>query len=275
VLDAGLPLAGQVVDRRGEYVPTFTLNVQRRVGLARAPVAAVSVIDPQGRFTMRVAAGDYDLLASAPGQGRTAMRAAAGATDVRLVLGNGATLRGKVVSSEDGAPIGDAFVGPQTADGSLKTQALPVTATRPDGTFELTGIIGPVALRVGAGGYSPKLEEIPETTDGAALGPITIALTVGGPLAFRGPDISGIGVQVIPQGDALRVVAVLPNSGAIDAGLDAGDLIISVDDVAVATLGANDAIAKLRGPPGTSVTLTVRRDGHSSRRSVERRKLPG
>ncbi|HEX7840627.1 MAG TPA: carboxypeptidase regulatory-like domain-containing protein [Kofleriaceae bacterium] len=277
VLDAGLPLAGQVVDRRGEPVPSFTLIVQRRAGLARAPVETVSVIDPQGRFGVRVATGDYDLIATAPDQPRTAVPAVAGATDVRIVVGSGVTLRGTVISSDDRTPIADAFVGPETADGGPNTPtALPVTSTRADGTFELTGIAaGPLAIRAFGRGYAPKIEELPEASDGAAIGPITIELARRDPPPARDRDISGIGVNVIPEGHALRVVAVLPNSGAVDAGLDAGDLIVSVDDLPVATLGVDGSIARLRGPPGTSVTLTVRRDGHDSRRSVARRKLQG
>jgi hypothetical protein len=277
VLDAGLPLAGQVVDRRGEPVPSFTLTVQRREGRARALVETVAVVDPQGRFGVRVARGDYDLVASVPDQVRAAVHAAAGATDVRIVIGTGVTLRGRVISSDDGTPIGGAFVGPETADSSLKSQAaLPVASTRADGTFELTGMAaGPIALEVRARGYAPAREQLPDAGDGAAIGPITIELTSGGPFGTRGPDIAGIGVNVISEGEVLRVVAVLPNSGAVDAGLGAGDLIISVDDQPVSTLGVDGAIARLRGPPGTSVTLTVRRDGHDSRRSVERRRLPG
>lgn len=276
-LEAGLSLAGQVVDRRGEPVPSFTLLVQRRAGLARAPFATVSVIDPQGRFDVRVAQGDYDLIVTAPDQARTAVQAAAGASDVRIVVGSGATLRGTVISRDDRMPIADAFVGPETADDSPNPRtALPVTSTRVDGTFELTGIAaGRLAIRVHAHGYAPKIEDLPEASDGAEIGPITIELTRRDLSPARDPDLSGIGVHVIFEGDALRIVAVLPSSGAVDAGLDAGDLIVSVDDLPVATLGVDGAVARLRGPSGTSVSLMVRRGGRDSRRSVERRKLHG
>jgi len=43
--------------------------------------------------------------------------------------------------------------------------------------------------------------------------------------------------------------------------------------VPVAALGTIAALDRIRGLAGTSVTLTVRHDGHDERRSVERREL--
>ena len=42
---------------------------------------------------------------------------------------------------------------------------------------------------------------------------------------------------------------------------------------AAATLGVDGAIARIRGPAGTSVTLTLRRDGHDFELAVARRQL--
>lgn len=272
-LDAGLPIDGQVVDAHGAPVPSFTLIVQRQVGLARERVATLSLIDPQGRFSVRVAKGDYDLIASAPEQPRGTAQAAAGASGVRIVIGSGGILRGRVVSSEDGAPIADAFVAVETAQTGVRMQSVvPVTATLGDGTFELAGLSsGAVALAVAARGYARKIEELPASDDGVR-GPITIRLARGSDLP-RSRDVIGIGVQLVPEGDALRVVAVFPSSGAHDAGVTEGDLIVAIDGVPVATLDLDGAIGRIRGPVGTSVTLTVRRDGHDGRVAVERRQL--
>ncbi|TMQ11159.1 MAG: carboxypeptidase regulatory-like domain-containing protein [Deltaproteobacteria bacterium] len=105
VLDTGLPLAGHVVDGRGAPVPVFTLIAMRRAGSARPVLANQSLVDPQGRFSVRVPAGDYDLLVSARGWARsTQAQATAGATDVRIVLGAGAILRGRVVAARARSP---------------------------------------------------------------------------------------------------------------------------------------------------------------------------
>jgi hypothetical protein len=282
VLDAGLPLAGQVVDKRGEPVTSFTLVVQQHVDLARAPVATHSLIDPQGRFALRVAKGDYDLIASTPDHKRVAVRAAAGATEVRIVIDSGAMVRGRVIASDDGSPIADAFVGLASASRTLKSPMVqPWTATGGDGSFQLDGVAsGAVAIQVRARGYAPKVEELPAVRDGEARGPLTIAMLPGAPAPdfARGGgngsgEIVGIGVQIEPATNALRIVQVMPGSGALDAGLSVGDLIVEIDDVPVGTLGVQAAVANIRGPVGTSVTLTLRRAGHDARRSVERRPI--
>lgn len=246
--------------------------LQRREGSARVPVATLSVIDPQGRFEARVAGGDYDLLVSTPDQAHAAVTAPAGATAVRIVLGTGRTLRGTVVASEDGTPIAGAVVGPQVAERNFRTPTvLPTTTTRDDGTFELTGIAaGPLAIQVWAHDYTVKLEELPAAGD--VLGPVTIALVRGPRRGGFGPLI-GIGVRFVPAGDALRVVEVLPGSGALDAGMIAGDQIVAIDGVPVARLSVDAASASIRGPAGSDVTLTVRRAGAERRFTVRRRQL--
>jgi hypothetical protein len=233
----------------------------------------MAVIDPQGRFSARVPEGDYDVLASAPGHVRTAVEAAAGATDVRVVIDSGVILHGRVISSEDGAPISDAFVGLETEGRSVNTPpVLPVATTGGDGTFELEGLTsGALAIQVWARGRPTKVEELPASTGDRA--PITIALGPGAPEPRRSADLIGIGVELFPDGDLLRITRVLPDSGAHDAGLSAGDLIVAVDGVPVATLSMAAAIDSIRGPAGTTVTLTLRRDGHDTRRSVERRQI--
>jgi len=75
------------------------------------------------------------------------------------------------------------------------------------------------------------------------------------------------------SGDGLRIEGVFPGSGAEAAGLAVGDLIVAIDGVPVANLGATVATDRIRGTAGTRVTLTVRRDGHDAQRSVERRQL--
>lgn len=274
-LDAGLPLAGQVVDAKGVPVPVFTLAVRRRAGVARALVTSQSLIDPQGRFAVRVPRGDYDLLASTHGPARgTPTQAAAGTTDVRIVLGSGATLRGKVIASDDHAPIGDATIAYETMQGGLRQlPGAPIAITRADGTFELTAIApGPLALRIDASGYHAKIEAM-TARDGAALGPITIELHKVDLDDFPRTEMVGIGVGLSPEGDALHVDRVVPGSSAFDAGLGFGDHIIAVDGVPVAPLGVEGTLARLRGPPGTTVTLTLRRDGHNVQLVLELRLL--
>lgn len=59
----------------------------------------------------------------------------------------------------------------------------------------------------------------------------------------------------------LVVVAPLAGSPAEAAGLQAGDVVLAVDDVSVSGTTMNDQIGRIRGESGTDVTLTVQRDG--------------
>ncbi len=74
-------------------------------------------------------------------------------------------------------------------------------------------------------------------------------------------EITGIGVQIEYRDTGLLIVAPLPNSPAEKAGLKGGDLITAVNDVILKGLSYQDAVMKVRGPRGTTATLTILRDG--------------
>jgi hypothetical protein len=57
----------------------------------------------------------------------------------------------------------------------------------------------------------------------------------------------------------LVVYGITKDSPAFSAGLRNEDEILAIDNVAVATLSASEAIRKLRGEPGTEVELTIMR----------------
>jgi len=71
----------------------------------------------------------------------------------------------------------------------------------------------------------------------------------------------GIGVQVEMEGDDLHVVSPLDGSPGQRAGLRAGDVITRVDGSDVHGISLLDAIQMIRGPRGSTVTLTIVRGG--------------
>jgi carboxyl-terminal processing protease len=59
----------------------------------------------------------------------------------------------------------------------------------------------------------------------------------------------------------LVVVAPLADTPAEKAGLQSGDHVLAVDGESVEGSTVNDQVTKIRGEPGTQVTLTIQRDG--------------
>jgi len=72
---------------------------------------------------------------------------------------------------------------------------------------------------------------------------------------------AGIGVEVVPGKEGVSVVRRMPGSPAEVAGIAAGDLIVKIDDAAVDPADLDAAIARMRGPEGSTIHLAVRRAG--------------
>lgn len=72
----------------------------------------------------------------------------------------------------------------------------------------------------------------------------------------------GIGVELQQQPDrSLLVIAPIDDTPAARAGLRSGDVITEIDGEPIRVDSVDGAVQTLRGPPGSSVDLTVLRDG--------------
>ena len=80
----------------------------------------------------------------------------------------------------------------------------------------------------------------------------------------------GLGLQVEMADGLVRIVAPIPGTPAARAGLQKGDLIMSFDDRPVFGMALSDAIARIRGEAGSSVTLKIRRAGVDSELTLVR-----
>ena len=74
-------------------------------------------------------------------------------------------------------------------------------------------------------------------------------------------EFGGLGIEVIVQDGILTVITPIMDSPAFKAGVMAGDKIIRIEDESAERITLRKAIEKLRGEPGTEVTITVLHPG--------------
>jgi carboxyl-terminal processing protease len=69
----------------------------------------------------------------------------------------------------------------------------------------------------------------------------------------------GLGIEVGMEDGFVKVVSPIEDSPAYRAGLKAGDLITRLDNVPIKGLALDEAVKKMRGEPGSKITLTIAR----------------
>ena len=72
-------------------------------------------------------------------------------------------------------------------------------------------------------------------------------------------EFSGIGVWLDVKDGDLVVLSVLPNSPALEVGLQPGDVIETIDGEPVTKMTTDEAIARIKGKSGTDVGITLSR----------------
>ena len=74
-------------------------------------------------------------------------------------------------------------------------------------------------------------------------------------------QFGGLGIEITKEKDYVLIVAPIEDTPAYRAGLKAGDRIIAIEGESTADMSIMDAVKRLRGEPGTQVTITVMREG--------------
>ncbi|MGL6071592.1 S41 family peptidase [Craterilacuibacter sp.] len=72
-------------------------------------------------------------------------------------------------------------------------------------------------------------------------------------------EFGGLGIEIGAEDGLVKVIAPIEDTPAQQAGVKSGDLIIKIDDTPVRGLSLSDAVKKMRGKPGSKVTLTIAR----------------
>ena len=77
-----------------------------------------------------------------------------------------------------------------------------------------------------------------------------------------GGNFGGLGI-VVGMNDNGEITVISPMKGtpATKAGIEAHDVIVQIDDTSAVNLTLDKAVSKMRGEPGTQITLMVRREG--------------
>ncbi|XVN41605.1 MAG: S41 family peptidase [Rickettsia endosymbiont of Argas persicus] len=74
---------------------------------------------------------------------------------------------------------------------------------------------------------------------------------------FTKGEFGGIGVEIMYDSGAIKIISPIDDLPAFKAGLKGGDYIVGVNDELVSTLGPNKAVKEMRGTPGTKVKLLI------------------
>lgn len=86
-------------------------------------------------------------------------------------------------------------------------------------------------------------------------------------------DISGrfegVGMEIGIRDKTLKVIAPLEGTPAQKAGLRAGDSVLKIDDELTTDLALEEAVSRIRGPKGTTVILTIFREGWDTPKDIE------
>ena len=77
-------------------------------------------------------------------------------------------------------------------------------------------------------------------------------------------EYGGLGLEVATEDGVIRVVSPIDDSPAAKAGVQAGDLIVKMNDHPVRGMSLQKAIEKMRGEKGKPIKLTVFREGEDS-----------
>jgi carboxyl-terminal processing protease len=74
-------------------------------------------------------------------------------------------------------------------------------------------------------------------------------------------QFGGLGLEVTQASGLLKVISPIDDTPGAKAGIKPGDIIVEINGHSADGLSLDDAVTKMRGPPGTQITLTLKRAG--------------
>jgi hypothetical protein len=262
-LRSGGTIEGVVVDTRGASLPSFSVGIESFVGAHGASARGTAPRPFEaGAFRWEgLAPGTYVLTAVAPGKpparsGPVEVRGGAVTSGVRIVLGAGGAVIGHVYDDRRAPVAGVRLVFDRVSTIVEGT----ASATSDDtGAFRLEGAPdGPFTLLAQKDGYRVRmLSGLRVASGGTLTQDVTLTVADGG-ATF---ELGGIGAGLAARADGIVFTSVFPGDPAERGGLRPGDRVVRIDGEDTAGMSVTDALQRLRGEVGTSVGISVRRDG--------------
>ena len=77
-------------------------------------------------------------------------------------------------------------------------------------------------------------------------------------------EFGGLGIEITMEGGYVKVITPIDDTPAFKAGIEAGDLIIEIDNKSVQGMSLGEAVDLMRGKIGTSILLSIAREGENS-----------
>ncbi|HVC59490.1 MAG TPA: S41 family peptidase [Acetobacteraceae bacterium] len=74
-------------------------------------------------------------------------------------------------------------------------------------------------------------------------------------------EFGGLGIEVTQENGFIKVISPIDDTPAAKAGIKPGDIITAIDGKTVEGISLNDAVDRMRGPPNSRITLTIKRQG--------------
>lgn len=81
-------------------------------------------------------------------------------------------------------------------------------------------------------------------------------------------EFGGLGIEVTMDNGLVKVVSPIDDTPAFRAGIQSGDYIIKIDGESVMGMSLNEAVDKMRGKVGSTIDLSIAREGADSQIEV-------
>lgn len=82
-------------------------------------------------------------------------------------------------------------------------------------------------------------------------------------------NFSGVGMEIGKKDGLIVVISPLKDTPADKAGIEAGDIVLKIDEKITSEMSVDEAVSLIRGEKGTTVELTIAREGDSEPRVIK------